>query len=681
MRQSNQAYLASLNSAQLEAATHGEGPALVLAGPGSGKTTVIVKRILYLIKEMQIPPEEILVVTFTKDAAMSMQQRFAQQDRQTYPVNFGTFHSIFYHILMEAGYSPLILSQTRKKGIMTEILKQEAAKKGTYYDYDAIKAEADDFLRAIGFYKNTQDLEAAEKYLPNPKNSSQNSLQKNNFLEIFELYQRQCRIQGGLDFDDMLYECRRLLLENKVKREYWQNRFRYILIDEFQDINPLQYEVVKLLGERHGNLFAVGDDDQAIYGFRGSKPACLRQFATELGAKQIILNANYRSTGEIVAASELIIAENQDRFVKKCYAAGKLASTGDSIGFHYFESRARELNFLRDTLERVVKECPEESCGVLFRTNGSMQQLAAMLTRSGIPYEMKERGRNPYEHFLAKDICAYLKLAAGERRREDFLRIMNKPVRYISRECLAGMEHVDLQAMMDWYERRGRSGDEKIINEIQRFRGQLDAMGRMSLNLAIAYLCRAVGYETYLRSKQGAAEHLEEWLEIVEFLREDARGYDNVKQWEQAWKEYESDGKMVAGRGIKEGQSTIHLMTVHGSKGLEFDRVFIPDCNEKVYPHGRMPDRETVEEERRIFYVGMTRAKRRLELLSTTGTKERPRLLTRFLNPLVSHSSINSSNSQLSKYSSKASTTRSYSSSSSIKPSSGSSLGSSGFSL
>ncbi|MDE7252225.1 MAG: UvrD-helicase domain-containing protein, partial [Acetatifactor sp.] len=275
MQQSNQAYLASLNSSQLEAATHGEGPALVLAGPGSGKTTVIVKRILYLIKEMQIPPEEILVVTFTKDAAMSMQQRFAQQDKQAYPVNFGTFHSIFYHIIMEAGYSPHILSQTQKKGIMTEILRQEAAKTGTYYDYDAIKAEADDFLRAIGFYKNTQDLEAAEKFLPTPKNSSPNSPQKNNFMEIFELYQRQCRIQGGLDFDDMLYECRRLLLENEAKREYWQKRFRYILIDEFQDINPLQYEVVKLLGERHGNLFAVGDDYQAIYCFRGSKHACL----------------------------------------------------------------------------------------------------------------------------------------------------------------------------------------------------------------------------------------------------------------------------------------------------------------------------------------------------------------------------------------------------------------------
>ncbi len=726
MQQSKQMsgnYLADLNPSQLQAATHGEGPALVLAGPGSGKTTVIVRRILYLIREKQIPPEEILVVTFTKDAALSMQQRFVQQARQHYPVNFGTFHSIFYHILLEAGYfkknyrpashsdsyftegtsddteadsAPVILSQTQKKSIMEEVIKQRAVDEEGYYDYDTVKSEAEDFLRAAGFYKNTRDLEASRKYLPDGR--------KDCFLEILEAYQSRCRARGGLDFDDMVYECRRLLLENEGQRDYWQKRFRHILIDEFQDINPLQYEVVKLLGEKHRNLFAVGDDDQAIYGFRGSKPACLRQFERELAARQIILNANYRSTAEIVAAAEAVIGENRERFEKKCYAAGKDAGCTGSMAFRTFESRAQELAFVREALGRFAKEHPGESCGVLFRTNSNMQQLAAMLAKAGIPYEMKEQAGNLYEHFIARDISAYLRLAAGDRSRALLLRVMNRPVRFISRDSLAGAEPFDWQEIIGWYRERKHPRDEQVIQRVQKLQAQLEAMQNMPPGLAISYICRAVGYEEYLAGRKEAVTRMEEWQDIIGFLREDAKGYESVRQWEQAQRAADGTadgapgrkpdrgkpdrGKPDRGRGKpsppgqgEQENPAVHLLTVHGSKGLEFDWVYIPDCNEKTFPRGRMPDADTVEEERRIFYVGMTRAKKRLELLCTTGTKERPRLMSRFLNPIVGHSSINSSNSQLSRYSSKASATFSYSSSSSIYPKSGSSLESSGFSL
>lgn len=682
-------YLENLNSSQLHAVTHGEGPALVLAGPGSGKTTVIVKRILYLIRNRQIPPEEILVVTFTKDAAMSMQQRFMREAGQFYPVNFGTFHSIFYHILLEADYfrtgrakeassgserasGPVIFTQTQKKSILLSILKDMLSKRGMNYDYDALKGDAEDFLRAIGLYKNTRDVEAAGRCLPD--------VWKGSFAEVFETYQNRCRRAGGLDFDDMVYECGRMLSENEGQRSCWQERFRYILIDEFQDINPLQYEVVKLLGERHRNLFAVGDDDQAIYGFRGSKPACLRQFAQELGARQIILNANYRSTGEIVAAAERIIAENRDRFEKKCFAAGKLAKATDSITFRCFESRNQELAYLRDVLAETVGCGMDGSSAVLFRTNGNMQQFAVMLRKAGIPFEMKEQSGSLYEHFIAKDIMAYLKLAAGDRSRALFLRVMNRPVRYLSRESLGESGEFDFRRILEWYGRRQQPRDARLMQEIRKLQTQFTAMGNMSPGLAITYLCKAVGYEEYLRNRRDAAEHLEEWLEIVDFLKEDARDYDSAAQWERAWADDRAENT-AGSRADPAAGKKIYLMTVHGSKGLEFDRVYIPDCNEKVFPHGRMPDRETVEEERRIFYVGMTRAKKYLEFLCTTGTGERPRLMSRFLNPLVNHSSISSSNSQLSRYSSKASTTFSYSSSSSIKSSFGSSLGSSGFSL
>ena len=638
--------LKGLNDAQREAVTHGEGPALVLAGPGSGKTTVIVKRILYLIQVKKIPPEEILVVTFTKDAALSMQQRFIKQAQKSYPVNFGTFHSIFYHILLESnhfGGSPTILTTSQKLGFMTAILKErmnteQTAARG-YYDYDTLKEDARNLLGAIGFYKNTQDVKAAVKNLPDRWRAS--------FEDLFQLFQRQCKARRGLDFDDMVYECRELLVQNVEQRTYWQKRFRYILIDEFQDINPLQYEVVKLLGERHRNLFAVGDDDQSIYGFRGSRPACLKQFLTEFEAQKMILNANYRSAAEIVTAAEKVITENRDRFPKQCYAAGAFAKGMpgcNSVEMCSFTNKTEEYEYMVSELKKFIKEKPEENCGILFRTNSSMQFLAAMLTQEGIPFQMKEQTGNPYEHFITKDIMAYLKFAAGERSRALFLQIMNRPVRYLSRECLGSGNQIDFVELRRWYRERGRPRDISVVNEIGRLETQLMSMRSMSPGLAIAYVCKAVGYERYLRERKDAKEHLEEWLDILEFLREDAKGFDTVAEWEQGqaadkaeWAACRAQRSSQQAEGLQtmKDEIPIHLMTVHASKGLEFDAVWMPDCNEKVYPHGSLPDIDTVEEERRIFYVGMTRAKKHLELLCTTGTKERPRMMSRFLNPLI----------------------------------------------
>lgn len=626
----------------------------MLAGPGSGKTTVIVKRICYLIRERHIPPEEILVVTFTKDAALSMQQRFLAQAGRTEAVNFGTFHSVFYHMLRQSHAirtDSVLLTQTRKQEILLALLKEREQEL-----YETYRKDAEPLINAVSYYKNTRDGETAAKCLAG-------GLRK-RFPEFVEAYQKRCRANGVIDFDDMVFECRRLLLEEAPQRAYWQSRFSHILIDEFQDINPLQYEVVKLLGERHGNLFAVGDDDQAIYGFRGSSPACLRQFAEELGARQIILNANYRSVREIVEAAGKVIGENRERFAKECYAAGANArkADGEGVAIRTFGDRQEELHYLKTELARALRECPEERCGVLFRTNGGMQMLAALLRREGIPYQAKERIGSPYEHFIAKDVMAYLALAAGGRSREQLLRILNRPMRYLSRECLSSSS-VDFGKMRDWYVRRGGVRDGQAAESIKKLENHLKRMGSMPPGLAVLYLCRAVGYEAALAEREGAGEHLEEWMEVLDFLKEDAKGYESVKAWEQAQRRAAAGAET---RNVGAAGGGICLMTVHASKGLEFDRVYLPDCNETVYPYGKMPDGKTVEEERRIFYVGMTRAKKHLELLCTVGTKERPRFLSRFLNPISSHSSTSSSNSQLSRYSSNASATRSYSSSSSI---------------
>ena len=623
-----------LNDAQRQAVMHGEGPALVMAGPGSGKTTVIVKRILYLIQIQKIPPEKILVVTFTKEAALSMQRRFQELCNELDPeggpgvaagVNFGTFHSVFYHILIDSHFPAArkILTSMQKQEIMQGILKSLALSRKGHYEWETIRAQATDHLAAVGLYKNCFDADKAKRLLP--------AEHREIFRDILSAYQKKCREEGGLDFDDMVYECRELLMRDEMTRNYWKKRFAHILVDEFQDINPMQYEVLKLLGSETGNIFAVGDEDQAIYGFRGSDPECVKRFASEYQAKRILLNANYRSTEEIVALAEKVIAENKSRFMqnKGAYAAGENADRKDSIRFVSYETKQEEMQYLVEQLRSWPADS-KETCAVLFRTNSAMQGLALQLSREGIPFIMKEKTENPYEHFICKDIMAYLKLAAGEPKRELFLRIMNKPLRYISRECTGESSRLDLAGLTGQNPNADR--------EIQKLKQQLARMRGMPPGLAVSYICKVIGYETYLRANKDAGTHLEEWLEKLDFYKADAGNYRSVSEWEQAQAAFQTElGKpdhRKAGKADK-GDSNISLLTVHASKGLEFDRVYLPDCNEKTYPHGSMPDADTVEEERRIFYVALTRAKKHLELLCTTGSKERPRVVSRFLNPVI----------------------------------------------
>nr|WP_305133409.1 ATP-dependent helicase [uncultured Acetatifactor sp.] len=698
--------LTNANEAQKAAIMHLCGPCLVLAGPGSGKTYTITNRILYLL-EQGIPPESILVITFMKEAALSMQNRFQEMAAATYPVNFGTFHSIFYHILRESNTlkSNQLLGQSEKNALLLPILKKyekyqedgtaEVSSKNT----DSLNDDAVKFLSAIGYYKNTMDLSAAGEKVP--------AKWQPYFEEICRDYGTAVKKTGRLDFDDMLYECKMLLQDNKSARTYWQSRFRHILIDEFQDINPVQYEAVKLLAAEPYNLFAVGDDDQAIYGFRGSRPECLRRFSEEYHAKRFLLAVNYRSRHEIVQASLTVIGENKDRFVKQLRAAGsqncKKAVAQESreemeeppgtggdilrergpVSLHAFAERDDQCGYMIQLLSQWLQT--GESCAVLFRTNAYMQSFAARLKSADLPYEMKERTVSIYEHFIVLDIMAYLQIGKRQGNREQMLRIMNKPSRFISREALRD-GGVNFERMQAYYDNAPLSEAKKYAMkaELQRLECQFRSIRNFSLRPAVSYILKAMGYERYLKALSGAdSDKWEEWQELLDWLKEDAAAYGSLEEWQSFQREYtksleQNQEKAASGQKYPPGKerakkiqpcrekNPVQLLTIHGAKGLEFDRVWIPDCNEKVFPHGSMPDEKTVEEERRIFYVAMTRAKKCLELLYLTGTKEHPRQPSRFLNPLLPHSSISSSNSQLSRYSSKASDTFSYSSSSAI---------------
>lgn len=632
--------LNDMNPAQRKAVTQADGPLLVLAGPGSGKTFTVTKRILYLL-EHGVPPEQILVITFTREAAQSMQRRFQEVSKTFQPVNFGTFHSIFFHILQRSNAlrSTKLLTNSEKKNLMLPILKKYRVKFDNDQSNENLLEDCAAILAAVSYYKNTLREQAASDKI--------SAEWRPHFQRILDEYQLAVNTCGKLDFDDMLSRCRQLLLEDERMRRSWQERFRYILIDEFQDINPVQYEVIGLLAGERSHIFAVGDDDQAIYGFRGSEPECLKRFVQEYRAERMLLDVNYRSHPQIVRASLAVIGENRNRFGKQLRPdpVREEREGEERVRMYPFADKEDQYAYLIDRLGKFHRENQksekQKECAVLFRTNSGIQGLAVRLRSAGIPFVMGERMQSIYEHFIAKDMTAYLTLAAGEWNRESLLRIVNKPSRYISREAVVNSPF-SVSQLRDYYEMQEiQAGTkQKVTQHIDIFERQLKAMKKLSPGLAAAYVQKAVGYEKYLRKlAAGDGGKLAEWQELLEWLKTDAGRFASVAEWRTAQEEHTK--ALEQGNNVRHGgeqtdtDAVIRLMTVHGAKGLEFDTVIIADCNETVFPHGRLQEEAEVEEERRVFYVAMTRAKENLELLYLTGTRDRPRLPSRFLNPLL----------------------------------------------
>ena len=633
--------LNDMNESQRMAVTHGRGPLLLLAGPGSGKTFTITRRILYLL-ERGVPPEQILVITFTREAAESMQSRFRQMSSDFTPVNFGTFHSIFYQMLQKSNTlkSTELLVNSEKKNIIVPIMKKYSEISEKELSLESIREDAATMLSAISYYKNTLCLQKAACKAP--------TQWREKFPQILEEYDRVVLSCGRLDFDDMLCRCRQMFLQDASFRQEWQGRFSHILIDEFQDTNPVQYETIKLLAGEGCSIFAVGDDDQSIYGFRGSEPECLKRFQREYGADKLLLDINYRSHPEIVRASLAVISENKDRFDKRLRPAPEKDKTPqqERVKLLAFGGKEEQYAYLTDRLKDFTREKigdGREECAVLFRTNSRMQGLAVRLRSEGIPYIMGERMQSIYEHFIARDVTAYLRLASGEWNRELLLRVVNRPSRYVSREAV-GSGARTIQELMAYYKKAEitKKRQDEVIKLLEGFERQLNALSRLSPGLGVTYVQKASGYEGYLHKLAGEnRERIAQWLEMLEWLKEDAGRFSNVREWCVAQEDHTKSLERQVKRGRQKGKddsgqkAVVRLMTAHGAKGLEFDTVILPDCNEGTYPHGRLQGKAEVEEERRVFYVAMSRAKENLELLYLTGEEERSRPPSRFLKPLV----------------------------------------------
>ncbi len=579
---------------------------LVLAGPGSGKTAVLIERVNFLINEYHANPANILVITFTKASAEEMKDRFCKKcGGLMKPVSFGTFHAVFYTILKNAYGNRVgnIIPDEMRNELIKEII---AKKKPEDLDDSEVLKEISSAISRIKNSVNPEETEDAYKA---------------DYLE----YERLLRKNRYIDFDDMLMMTYELLTKREDHLKAWQEKFKWILIDEAQDINPIQYEIVKLLAKPGDNIFMVGDDDQSIYGFRGSDFALLDAFLKDYCCgKPIVLEDNFRSYSEISKKALSLISNNNDRFEKTFRNARGAGAVVEREVFPDIYSENR--NIIERIKLRNSAGVPFEDMAVIFRTNFQCISLIYALLKEGIPFSSKEHTPNIYEHRIARDIESYLRLSSGEAHRKDVLNIMNKPLRYLSRSELDS-EIVDFEEWAERYEDR-----EYIAERIHDLSFNIGLMADMKPYAAINYIRKGIGYDDYLRTYD--AEHslnFDYESEILDTLMENAKNADSLEDYLKRAEELIQVTKEQNKKSTNaKGNEGVKLMTFHSSKGLEFDTVFIPQLMEGAMPHVRAVSDKAIEEERRLLYVGMTRAKNALYLSASHKGKKRLSLISRF---------------------------------------------------
>lgn len=603
-----------VSNAQHQAITHGAGPAIVLAGPGSGKTLVITQRVRYLIEAYHVRPQEILVITFTKAAAQEMQSRFQALSRQR-GVTFGTFHAVFFHILKYAyHYSAAnILTEEKKYQILQRLLSES----GLHFEDE--KETLSEIASEISVVKNEQI--PLEHYYSK-------SCPEEVFRGFYRKYEEVHRREGLLDFDDMMTMTYELLTQRADILAAWQRHYRYILVDEFQDINLLQYAILRLLADPERNLFIVGDDDQSIYRFRGAKPEIMLNFPKDYpDAKQIVLDRNFRSVASVIRAAQLVIRENTKRFAKRAVHVRKGQG---QIDIREFSGQEHEsLYLIKKVQESLAGGIPPNEIAVLYRTNQGARPYAERLMEFNIPFEMRDALPNIYEHWIAKDLFAYLHLARERLDRAEFLQVMNRPKRYIARDAIDA-KVISLETLRTYYEDK-----DWMLDRIDRLELDLRMLKDMAPYAAVNYIRYGMNYEEYLQEYAKARRMKpEELTDILDEIQDGCRPFKTVEAWYEHLTAYKE--RLLEQRGKKERDpDAITLATLHSAKGLEFQEVFLVDVNEGTIPHRKASMEADLEEERRLFYVGMTRAKDRLHLFYVReryGKRVEPSI---FLEPLL----------------------------------------------
>lgn len=592
------------NKSQIQAISHMDGPAMVLAGPGSGKTTVITHRIKNLIEKAEVRPENILVVTFTKAATISMQKRFStlMNGGKGQLVTFGTFHSVFYKILRKSRRyeATEILSERQKMDYIREII-------GRYgISSNDISELSQNIINDIGNIKG--NMFNAQEYEPS-------CCKKEDFIKVYNAYNLELKKDGKMDFDDILRECYLLLCENHTILEQWRELYKYILIDEFQDINRIQMNIIELLASPLNNIFVVGDDDQSIYGFRGARPEIMIEFKDYYPeAELIVLNVNYRSTQSIINVAGRVIENNKTRLDKCAHANNDKDFQPD---IRKFRNQVEELKFVVSKIKEYENQGISLSeMAILVRNNSQIQEISSFLKNRKIEAESGKHRSNIYNGMVAKDILSYVRGALkfdGTYFNEDLIYVLNKPQRYISRQVVLSV-NMNISAVRRIYSK----------NNIDNFLFHIEMIRKLPPQAALSYIRKGAGYEEYLRLY--AIENnipMSGLLKQLEQLAQECSKFNTLEQWINSIDSAQnSEGQNFGKKSSGEGgtNNRINIMTMHGSKGLEFKAVFIVDANQGIIPTSKALRERDFEEERRLFYVAITRA---IDYLNVYAVEER----------------------------------------------------------
>lgn len=603
----------TLHPNQIHAISHGTGPMLVLAGPGSGKTTVIIQRIRRLTEKMGVSPYRILVITFTKAAAEQMKTRYAALQGKS-GVMFGTFHSIFFRILRQAcGYSlEQVLSEDERRNTMQKLVTEARIAVQDQEEY------IQQFFSQYSLMKN--QLQDVSDFLPD-------GLPKDEFVALSKKFDGWKRRNEKIDFDDMLTECYDVLSQDEKVRKAWQDRFDYILVDEFQDVNRAQYACLQMLAAPKNNLFVVGDDDQSIYGFRGASPSFMLDFPKDFpGTEKVFLDVNYRCSGRIIRLASQVIGTNVSRYAKEIKGDRDL---GERINVFVAKDSGEEAELTAQKIARLLEEgMPIEEIAVIYRTNIQGGAFARALFRRGIPYHLRDGGFHLYDHWIARDLAAYLFLAENRDSDASLLRIVNKPKRYISKDLLAEAEQMPYGLLRSLH----------VCPSLQKWQAEhlesleedLRQIQKRKPYEALRYVRKVVGYDEYLSDYAAYRKaSLSNMIEIADEITETAKGTESgtefVRKMEELSRQMKEQSKQ---KGNIHG---VTLTTFHGAKGLEFGAVFLPSLAEGIIPYEKGRKGSALEEERRLFYVGLTRTKDRLFLSFTENRYEKPLKPSRFL--------------------------------------------------
>ena len=600
-----------LDKNQLKAVKANERNVLVVAAPGSGKTTVIINRIKYLVDEVGVYPSNIIVITFTKAAALNMKNRYTNTFHKESSPFFGTFHGLFYKILLREGANINIIEGYITNKIIEGVLRK--------YSDEVNEDRVKEAVNNISLFKTSG--ENINDFKP--------SIAKDIFMECYDAYDKYKKENNLWDFDDLTIKVLELFKNNKRIREGYKRVFKYILVDEFQDCDDLQIEFLKLMTEGEENsLFAVGDEDQCIYSFRGSKPEYMVSFdKTFKSAKKYYLHINYRSNKNIIESSKKVISFNKERNKKDiqwykdkdgiilCKGVYDERIQGDEIS-------GKIRAFYNKSSYRYKENI------VLYRTNMEAMSVIDSFIRNKIPFTLLDKEYNFFNHFICKDLLSYLSLAMNPYDREAFINIINKPFRYVSKTSIAYIREYKYEK--DTFDILIEKDDtppfqRKKLDELKR---DFNYIKKSSLSSGIQYIVTDMGYIDYLKTyTERFGGNIEDLEEIVEEFKMSASSFKTIFEF---FEHVDEVGKKIEESKRNKTDDRVLLSTIHGVKGMEFENVFLINCNEDTMPHSSSKE-ENIEEERRLFYVGITRAIDNLFLFVPKMRKGKFRDASRFI--------------------------------------------------